>query len=429
MATKEKIFEILAGASGPMGRTELEEKVGESYRRFQTQLDRWVKQELIEDVGDHHYVLTEKGREEALAGPEETGGGEGGDESGKPAAVSEETLGSTEYQQFVKFGRQTGVTPEALIQQTTAHIWAGGSYTDLKWVALGLQQMGIRQDLRNRWFHSWRSYLKQPIPLDIPSEYTSVESKKTEAGAAEAKKDGAGKRDYILSEGYTPTYVGEGLGDLDKDEAYELSRAYLAGRTKGGAGATPGSMADEFVKMFGAFKEMMGDQAKGKSYMVRPGENGLQVEEVQPGQPIVISQPQTENKPAPTWFVDPEGNTHEVQPGQPIIIKQPAPANTAQPAQQYLIDKTSGQVTPVTPGQPIVIQSAPAQSQMSPIQVMDKDGKPMILDLATFIKLEEHREKQKRDDESHEVKMEIAQGFKDLLKDAQKAMSKMGKEE
>lgn len=429
MATKEKIFSILAGASGPVGRTELEEKVGESYRRFQTQLDRWVKQELIEDTGDHHYVLTDAGREEALAGPEETGAVHGEDGSDKPPAISDETLGSTEYQQFIKFGRQTGVTPEALIQQTAAHIWAGGSYTDLKWVAQGLQQMGIRQDLRNRWFHSWRSYLKQGIPSDLPEEFLTTEAKKAESKADEAKKDGAGKRDYILNESYMPTYVGEGLGDLDKSEAYELSRSWAAGRARGGQAGGTGSMADEMVKMFTAFKQIMGDKAQGKSYIIRQGEGGMQVEEVDPNKPMVVNPPPADAKPASTWFVDAEGNTKEVQPGQPIVIKQAAPVAQPQPAQQYLVDKATGQVTPVTPGQPIVIQSAPQQNQMSPIQVTDKDGKPMVLDLATFIKLEEHKEKQKRDDESHDMKMEIAKGFKDLLKNAQSALSNMGKEE
>lgn len=428
MATKEQIFSVLAGASGPMGRTELEDKVGESYRRFQTQLDRWEKQELVEDVGDHHYVLTDKGREDALAAGSEAGVGAAGEEPGKPAAVSDETLGTTEYQQFLKLGRQTGITPEALIQQTTAHIWAGGDYRDLKWVALGLQEMAIRQDLRNRWFHSWRSYLRQPIPFDLPAEYLTAEAKKGESKAEEAKKDGVGKRDYILNEGYQPVYVGEKLGDLDKNEAFELSRSWAAAKARGGQNATAGSMADEVTKVFGAFKELMGDKAQGKSYIVRPGEEGLQVEEIETNRPMVISQPQW-GKQSPPYFVDSEGNTHEVQPGQPIIIKQPAPQINQPPGIQYLIDKASGQITQVQPGQPIVIQSAPAQSQMSPIQVMDKDGKPMVLDLATFIKLEEHKEKQKRDDESHEVKMEIARGFKDLLKNAQSAMSHMREEE
>jgi len=428
MASREQIFGILAGASGPMGRIELEEKVGESYRRFQTQLDRWEKQELIEDVGDHHYALTDKGREAALAGPDQAGAAaeEGG--AGKPAAISEETLGTTEYQQFLKFGRQTGVTPEALIQQTTGHIWAGGDYRDLKWVALGLQEMAIRQDLRNRWFHSWRSYLKQPIPMDLPAEYLTTDAKKAEEKNEAAKKDGTGKRDYIINEDNLPVYVGEGLGDLDQKDALDLARIRGGPRGKDGRPTTTGSMAEEMAKMFAAFKEIMGEKTQGKSYLLRQGDEGVQVEEVDPNRPMIITQSQGGGKQQPSFFVDGEGNTHEVQPGQPIIIKQPAAAVNPQQGQQYLIDKTSGQVTQIQPGQPIVIQAAPAQSQMSPIQVMDKDGKPMVLDLATFIKLEEHREKQKMDEESHQMKMEIAKGFKDLLKNAQSAVSHMGEE-
>ena len=429
MASKEQIFGILAGASGAMGRTELEEKVGESYRRFQTQLDRWEKQELIEDVGDHHYVLTDKGREEALAGGDGTGVGVGDDGSGKPAAISEETLGTTEYQQFLKFGRQTGVTPEALIQQTTAHIWAGGDYRDLKWVALGLQEMAIRQDLRNRWFHSWRSYLKQPIPSDLPAEYLSSEAKKADEKTDGSKKDGAGKRDYIISEDNLPTYVGEGLGDMDKSEALDLARIRSGAVARSGHSATSGSMAEEMGKMFAAFKEILGDKTQGKSYLLRQGEDGVQVEEVDPSRPMVISQPQGAGKAQSSFYVDPEGQTHEFQPGQPIVIKQPQAAAGIQPATQYLIDKATGTVSQIAAGQPIIIQAAAPQSQLSPIQVTDKDGNPMVLDLSTFIRLEEHKEKQKREDESHQLKLEIAKGFKDLLKNAQSAMSHMGEGE
>lgn len=63
MASQAGIFKVLAESEKPLGREEIGDLVGESYRRFQTQLDRWVGRGLLDDVGDHHYILTDKGRE------------------------------------------------------------------------------------------------------------------------------------------------------------------------------------------------------------------------------------------------------------------------------------------------------------------------------------------------------------------------------
>ena len=64
MATKQQVFSVLAVASAPLSRAELERQLGEPARQWATQLLRWMNAGFIEDVGDQHYVLTEKGREE-----------------------------------------------------------------------------------------------------------------------------------------------------------------------------------------------------------------------------------------------------------------------------------------------------------------------------------------------------------------------------
>ena len=64
MATKEQIFKALAPFQdkGP-DRKILGKGIGEDYRHFQSQLDRWVKQELLKE-SQHRYLLTENGRKE-----------------------------------------------------------------------------------------------------------------------------------------------------------------------------------------------------------------------------------------------------------------------------------------------------------------------------------------------------------------------------
>lgn len=427
MASRAQIFGILAGASAPMNRLELEEKVGESYRRFQTQLDRWVKQELIEDVGDHHYVLTDKGRDEALLGEfENIGTGTLPKELTATGGVTQETTQTTEYQQFLRLGMNVGVVPLNLIKVATDHIWNGGDYEDLRWVATGLQQMGIQRDLANRWLHAWGSHLKQPLPTDLPHEFLAPEERRSAEEAAAARKQGAGKRDYILDADDQLVYLGVGKGTMDYQDAMDLAKLRTA-RKKDAAAATPGSMAEEVTKVFTAFKELMGDKVVGKSYIVKPGDNGYQVEEVDANKPLLI-QPAGGAQPSPSFYIDSEGKTQELKPGQPVVIFKEA-VKTAPASQQYLINQTTGAVQEIIPGTPIVIKTEPAPgSQTTPIQLKDKEGNPIILDIGTYIRLEEHKEKQRRDEESHEVKIEIAKGFKDLLRNAQAAFSHMGEE-
>lgn len=412
MPSKTQILNILANEAtpaAPLHRNKLAEKLGENtYRSFQTQLDRFEKQGLIEGNPDHEYYITELGIKD-LSG-----------QSMLTEGTDEETLGTTEYQRFIHLGKITGVSPPELIKQTADHIWNGGDFRDLDWVAKAFIEMGIRKDLRERWFHSWRSSLHQGVS---PTALALLETDDESKGKPKSKTEGRGGRSYILDADDKPVFVGEGLGDMWYEDAKELALV-RAGRGKVTAGAqTPGSMADEMVKMFTAFKEFMGEKSQGKSYMVRPGEEGIQVEEVDPGRPMILNYPQGDNKQRQSFFVGPDGEVQEVQPGQPIIIKQPAPAVPAGGV-QYLVDKQTGQVTQVQPGQPIVIQASPPQPQYpyTPIEMKDKDGNPMVLDLSTFIRLEEHKDKQRRDQETHETKQEIAKSFKDLIGKATSAL-------
>jgi len=411
MPSQAEILNIVANEEKPLHRQRIAEKLGESsYRSFQTQLDRLARQGLLEATPDHEYSITESGKmkisEESEITPE----------------ISEEKLGTTEYQQFIRLGKMTGVSPPELIKQTADHVWSGGDYKDLEWVARAFQEMGIRQDLRGRWWHSWRSYLHQPIPTEVPAAISEVENKE------KAKKEGKEKRSYILDADDKPVYVGEGLGDLDYDNALELAKI-RAGRRQVATGQpqSAGSLADEVSKIFGAFKEMVGEKTEGKSYIVRPSDEGYQIEEAEPGRPMIISQPQDNHKPQPIYFVDQDGEVQEAPPGQPIVIKQAAPQSPN--GIQYLIDKQTGQVQQVQPGQPIVIQTQPQQQYpYTPIQMSDKDGNPMVFDLSTYIRLEEFKDKRRRDEESHAPKQEIARSFNDLISKATSALGHMSEE-
>jgi len=422
MASKQQVLGILAGASGPMSRAEVEEKVGESFRSLQTQfVNRWMEDEhLIEDVGEQHYVLTDKGREEALKLGEfkeiEEEPGLAAKPGGGTPEATQESLATTEYQQFLRLGKLTGVVPLQLIKMTADHVWTG-DFRDLKWVAQAMIEMDIRSDLRRRWLNAWRGKMHQPIPADLPSEFYASEGK----GSEGKREEGAGKKGYILSEDNVPINVGEGSGDLDYKDAVDLAKIRAA-RSKDAAPAGSSSPVDDAIKIVNLVKSTEGEKAAGKSYIVKPGEDGNSVvEEAEPGKPILVPT-SPEAKPGPSYYVGSEGEVQELTPGKPlVIVKEPSKPNAG--GTNYLIDQKTGEVKEVPLGQPTVIIRESGQSQSTPIQVKDKDGNPMVLDLSTFIKLEEHRDKQRQDEESHETKMEIAKSFKNMLNKAGTALS------
>jgi len=432
MATKKQILGVLAGASAPMARDKIGEAVGENYRKFQTQLDRWEKAELIKDEGEHKYILTDKGREEAAEEemeeeiPDTPADGDR-DEDKEPTQA---TVGTTEYQQFMKLGKNIGVVPTALIKVTTDHIWQGGDYQDLKWVATGLQQMGIMRDLANRWLYSWASHLKISIPIDLPKDFKDPEARKAAEAQDTEKKAGSGKRDYILDEDDVPQFVGEGLGSMDYQDALALAKIRAARGKPAAVAAGPSSLT-EVIEAFKSFRELQGEKATGKSFIMKPGENGqYQVEEVDMTKPMVMpaapAPPQT-----PSYFVDGSGEVQEIVPGKPIVIVKGSNGQPVQAQKTILIDKATGTQQEVAAGMPIIIyQDRPvAQSQSPMIAMKDKDGKDVVFDIETYFRMEDHKAKKERDAESHEAKMEIVKGFKDLLSKAGNALGNMNEED
>ncbi|MBA7576942.1 hypothetical protein ES708_18788 [subsurface metagenome] len=383
----------------------------------------------MEKNEQHEYTITEAGRQFALAAPP---GGET-----PPGEETEESLKTTEYQQFIEMGKTTGVVPLALLEQTANHIWRGGDFRDLVWVWKGLTEMGIRHDLAQRWWHSWRSYLHQAIPTELAA---SVGVQPPTEKAAEAKAEiGKGKRDYILDANGLPLYVGEGVGDLDHDEAIRLSALRQAVLARGGTAApggqqaTVGTMADEMTKVFNAVREFLGPQSKGKSYIVKPGEEGYMVEEVEEGKPTVVTAPgQGSGTPSPSYLVDAEGNVTEAPAGRPIVIKQSAPATSPQPGKTLLVRQTpEGVVTEeYEPGRPIIINAAPPSPGsnmpgMVPFPVFgedgkpvyDSDGKPVYANIEPMMKWMGFQGEQKRADERHSMLMGLGQTVRENVGD------------
>ena len=419
MASKEQILGELAKASGDLSRQQIEEKVGESYRRFQTQLDRWEKQELIQDVGEHHYVITDKGRKELESGVEISV--DDGDVSSEAKSIAGEISdGShtiTDKEKFIQLGIDAGMTNKSLLRGTTTLIWNRGDPRDLGSVWQGFNEANIDKDIAKRWFNFWAAHIKKEVPLNIAKEVSG-------SGGAKEKSD----KDKLLlthdMDSYgNPVYVGEGQGALTHDEAFELSKIRSAAKGRVEGQAKSESPGDSLAAR--AVEKVISDMSGGRADPV--DETTKLINQVKALKELL------------GLGLDGKKNSADEITNLVGVIKglkevfgdnRPPAGLPATTIRQVLVDNKTGEMREIAPGTPIIIktESAPV-SQATPIQMKDKDGNPMILDLNTYIRLEEHKEKLRHDEESHQIKVDIAKGFKGLLKHAESAMSHMGEEE
>ena len=410
MATRVEVFAVLAAASGPLSREQLGEQVGQPVREWQKQLKGWIDNGLIEDTGDQHYVITEKGRKETL--PEDY---EGLDGEGLKAVreLAQDSRTMTDREKFIQLGIDAGMTNKGFLKGTANLVWNRGDPRDLDSVWAGLKEANIDRDIASRWFNFWTAHIRKSVPINVARELSyNIGS-----------KDKSDKEKTCLShnidEDGNPVYVGEGIGALTHDEAFELAKIKAGARARGTVQTKSESPGDSLAAK--AVEKVIGDMNQPPGTPV--DETARLLTQVKALHELLGLGDKPNSADELARFITLFKSVQE-------ITRDNKPAPDPNPVKHLLVDKQTGEIKEALPGQPIIIirESTPV-SQATPIQVTDRDGKPMVLDLATFIKLEEHRDKQRRDEDSHETKMELAKGFKDLLNKAGKALTHMAEEE
>lgn len=415
--TREEILGLFAKASGALSRQQLEEQIGNSYRMFQTQLNRLEGQGLINDEGDHHYVITDKGRQELERGLKlQSDDGEvSGEAKDIAAEIKDESHTVTDKEKFIQLGMDAGMVNGGLIKGTTTLIWNRGDPRDLESVWAGFIEANIDRDIAKRWFNFWAAHIKKEVPPNIAKEVSSSSGTKEKID-----KDKTILTHDIDKDG-NPVYAGEKLGALTHDEAFELSKIIQSAKGKGMAQAKSESPGDQLAAK--AVEKVISDMGGDKAPPVDETERVInQVKALKE----LLGLGQDGKKDSVTEIT----NLVTLLKSLREIFGDNRPSVTAaNTIRQMLVDRQTGKVEEIDSGKPIVIvKEATPVSQQTPIRVKDKDGNDMVLDIGTYFQLEEHREKMRREDESHQTKMEIAKGFKDLLKNAQSALSNMGEE-
>lgn len=379
-----QILKILENREEPTKVPDLAKELGGgvSGETIRTATKRLKEKGHIDGSGEEGWSITDRGREilKTLGG--------------KIPITSEDT-GTDTPGILRRYGFIATVEPDVI--EGTIEMICSHDPEDLDWVWKCMVDMGVVLHKRRVWFNMWRNYIKQPIPEALKPEV--VGARKEEDFRPDMIRPKT--RDYIV-EADTPIMVGEGCGDYTFEEARQVvTIQLLKARLTSGAGGAPaggpqGLTLDNIQQILGWIQP----QGARKNYLVRQGEEGTVVEEIEEGKPLVIPS-QTPNTPAKSFFINPQGELQEVAPGQPIIIPSPGAPTTwvvgptgevrqLQPGEPLVVEKVQrepartflvnqdGTVHEQLPGQPIIIQPAPNPSQDTtsiPLELTDETGK------------------------------------------------------
>lgn len=418
MATQGDVLRALAEEEDAVKALDLVPKVRAGENTIRTWLNRLSKKGYVDGGGKEGWFITDEGRQ-AL-------------DVEKNVSVTREDVGADTESKLKHFAHLAGVSVEKA--QGAIELILSRDPEDVDWCWEAMKQMDVPIDKRRVWHNQWRGYLHQPIPAGLKEEILGTkegdkkgEEKEEKGGDAESRKSG---RDYMIVDD-EPVFVGEGLGEFSLKDAKEILTIKAIKAAKGRPQTTdntgqPGITIDDITKIIGLVRGGQGDK---KSYIVRPGEEGMEVEEIedgkplvfggggstpsktlfinqegqleeiQPGNPIMISRAD----PAKSYFVNPQGEVQELRPGEPIVVRK----ETEKPSTTYVV-KPDGTLEQVAPGQPIIINQPPPptpEGDRIAVELDDGEGKPMgtvKLQLPAYIKYQKEFAGIRRDDEKHQ---------------------------
>jgi len=263
-------------------------------------------------------------------------------------------------------------------------VWSG-DYNDVSWVWRALGQADIADDLRSVWVNAWRAKLHKGVPPELETELTGV----SKTVAAEEGKDTSKGRDYIIIDD-EPLRVGENLGDYNLQDAKDiLAIRALKSRFTGAAqtGGGPASATEKVSELLTAMEPYLnkGSDADGLKEMLAD-KLALQRQDILSHIPpqVQTAQPKTFIEQI-TEAVAAMSSLKEAGPTLKSILGIP---------------ETSANSNPLSG---------------VPVTVTGPDGKPAVMDFTQALDFRKFMAEEKRADESHETRMEVAKGFKDML--------------
>ena len=374
MAGIPQLLEALNTKGAAVSLAELAKELGASNETTLKQLKREKDKGTVDGNVKEGWLITDEGRK-AL------------ETEIHPTMIDE---GVTPRQQFEAIGQRIGMKGDRIV--LAADIVWSGDYTDIKWVWEALGQADIANDLRSVWVNAWRAKLHKAIPPELEVALTGAT--KSAAGEGETSTTTAKvlPRDFIIVDD-EPVRVGAGLGDYSLQDAKDIMairalKNRFAGTAQ--AGAVQSSATEKVSELLTAMEPYIN---KGSDLSALKETLAAQLAQMR--QEIMGHIPQQGAAPLPKSWID--------------------------------------QLTELSSALPMLKSILGIQEQSSnpffPTKVTGLDGQPAIMDLTQALDLRKFMAEERRADESHKTRLEVAKGFKDMLGKAGTAFSHMAEGE
>ncbi len=422
MADQKVVLRAVAEEAQPIPAPELARKLAITQEETRAALSKLKNKAYVRRDGEA-WVATDAGREVAETGVE------------IPTTIAD--VGADAKTRLEYYGKIAGAKPDMIV--AVVELMTSGDPYDLEHMNNVFARLNVPIECRRTWLEMWSNYVIRNAPPEQREKAKAVVQQEIAQGGllATPAAPAAGAEsgiDYILVDD-DPVWVGKGRGHLTREEAVALSMTRAARGARGGQGqgnqGNQGFTAEDILNIIDRINEKRGNTTPPKAYVATQTPEGVKVQEVEAGQPIVVgapTPPPANPPPQPkTFLVNEEGEVQEIQSGQPIILRSPAGAASS----TWLVDRNTAEVKELKPGEPIVLKPAESQSTMFPV-FRDEKGKPVYMDSRTlepYITWERFRKDEQRKDQFHDAAVGVMERVQENVGKVAGAIDRMMKEE
>lgn len=421
---RKKILEALAMENAPIHHTDLGKPLGITRDTIKNQMAILEKDGHVESTDKNVWSITAAGlealKEDAANLP--LGDHPSALKEGAPTMVE---AGMTPRQIFTNYGINIGIS-QPKIPVICEMVWTGNPY-DLNWVWKKLIEANIPFDLRKFWISAWKAYVSQEYPEWENWEPPTGAHEKAKSVAEEEAEKKAAKaepREYLIGASNQVVKVGPVAGMYTFEEAQGLASLNLLKQQADAAvkEAEAGSK-DKISEILAALAPYVAkEKAVGEGgtekvseiltalapYITKEtgGDNAIFKELIETKLEAVL-------KEFESRLPGPQKPWYETLPAMIAAITSAAPTLRAVlgvPDTDELMRRMEAKFP---------------QGQSQPYQILDSEGKPMVMDLKTILEVRKFDSDQKRDDEKHKASMDMMSGMREFVTKIGSAASRM----
>lgn len=311
-----------------------------------------------------------------------------------------EEMGLTEYQLFMRMGKQMGGMTHDKVAGIAEVVFGQDPY-NLEKVWEVLSGMNVPIDLRKQWFWLWQTYLKGAKNIDVPDSLRNQVNPPEKRTPEQVKEMQAKGKDWDITQDpetgiWMSANVGGGLGEFTFPEANKevIARNTALTSLVRNSGGFPQEPVSQLLTSLAPYLNQGnggGDSVSAvltalAPYLNREGNGDNTVALITALIPLLTQQ--TNGAKGPSFIEQLPMYAEALRTFSPIV--------------------RSVLGIPTAP-------AAPQQPQQTAISLVDGNGNPMQMNLSDLITLKKFENKERRADESAKGRQEMVKGVKDFM--------------